>query len=170
MKLNHLNISGSITKHYSWEGYMNKVMLMVLVGLVIAVGNVQACDKCSKGYDHKAPAGEAVDEKLDKMTKDLNLSPEQGAQVQVILEEKMVKKQKILDEKHAAMQALHEEFQANLKEVLSAEQMKQWEARKDYCPDCKDGKLCKKCKLKKSKKERAKESKKAECPCHHGRK
>ncbi len=145
---------------------MNKVMLMVLVGLVIAVGNVQACDKCGKGYDHKAPAGEAVDEKLDKMTKELNLSPEQRAQVQVIWEEKMAKKQEIMDEKHAAMQALHEEFQAKLKGVLSEEQMKQWETKEDYCPDCRDGKLCKKCKLKKSKKE----SKKAECPCHHGRK
>ncbi len=149
---------------------MNKVMLMILVGLVIAVGNVHACDKCGKGYDHKVPAVEAVDERLDKMTKELNLSPEQRAQVQVILEERMAKKQKIMDEKHAAMQALHEEFQVNLKGVLSAEQLKQWEAEKDRCPDCKDGKLCKRCKLKKSKKESKKESPKAACPCHHGRK
>lgn len=149
---------------------MNKVVLMVLVGLAVAVGNAQACDKCSKAYDRKAPAVETIDERLDKMTKDLNLTPEQRAQVQVILEEKTAKKQKIMDEKHAAMEALHQEFQAKLKGVLSAEQLKQWEAGKDRCPDCKDGKLCKKCKFKKSRKESAKKSKEAGCPCHHGRK
>lgn len=132
------------------EDGMKRVMWMALAVLVIAAGSAQAnCGKCGKGDVPKEVMEEMVNDRLDQMTTNLKLSAEQRAQVEAIMKDKMAKKQAIMDQKEAAMKALHEDFLVKLKGVLSAEQMKQWETKKDKCPDCKDGKLCEKCKLKK---------------------
>ena len=119
---------------------MNKVIWMVLVGLTVTVGSAQAnCGHCDKLGTPKVSTEEMAAEKLDVMTKKLKLSVEQKAQVQIILKEKIEKMQQLMDQKHAAMQVLYEDYTAKLKGVLSEEQMKQWEAKKD-CYDKKDKK------------------------------
>lgn len=138
---------------------MNRVIGMVLVGLFISVVSAQAhCGKCGIGDAPKGEAQEMVTDKLDKMTKDLKLSAEQKAQVQSFMKEKMEKKHHIMEEKKAALDALHEEFKAKLKGVLSEEQMKKWESAQDEkgemrgkCPHGKKGKMCPVCQMKKEK-------------------
>ncbi len=87
-------------------------------------------------------------EKADKWAKDLKLDDEQKGKLQAAIQQKLEKKQQIMDEKHKAMDALHEEFKTNLSGFLSADQLKQWEEMKDksHCPMCKDGKMCDMCK------------------------
>ena len=132
---------------------MRKILFMVLAGLFVAAATAQAnCGRCGMGDMPKAQAQEPVKRHLDKMAKDLKLSDEQKARVEVIMKEKMEKKDRIMKEKMVAMDALHEEFKAKLKGVLSEEQMKKWEAGQEHkgemkgkCPYCKDGKMCAHC-------------------------
>jgi len=132
---------------------MGKVMWMVLAGLFLAVGSVQAdCGKCGAGdgvqMDHQA----MVNTHIDKMTKELALTAEQKIQLEAIMKEKLAKKEQIMAQKEASMKALHEEFKVKVKGVLSEEQMKKWEANKESrdakgdCP-CKD-KMCPECQKK----------------------
>jgi Spy/CpxP family protein refolding chaperone len=131
---------------------MKKVMWMVLAGLFIAVGSAQAhCGKCGMDDAPQAKEQGSADKDFDKMGKELKLTAEQKAQVKSIMEEKRQKKQAIMEQKQAAMAALHEEVKAKLKTVLSEEQVKAWEAKKEGCPLCKDGKPCKDCEAKKGK-------------------
>lgn len=126
---------------------MKKFFGVMLVALFLALGAASAqahCGKCGVGDAHpdmKAMAGE----KLEMMTKDLNLTDEQKTKVEAIMKAKMEKKEAIMDEKSKAMEALHEDFKAQLKQVLNEEQLKKWEALKDKCPMCKEGKMCEMC-------------------------
>jgi periplasmic protein CpxP/Spy len=156
-KFNKQNFS---SRTASKEDGMKRVIGMVLVGLFIAVGSAQAqCGKCGMGDEAKVERQDMVGEKLNQMSKDLKLSAEQRVQVESILKEKMEKKHQIMEQHKAAMEALHGEFKAKLKSVLSEEQMTKWEAQKDKmgdmkgkCPHCKKGEMCEKCKSKKGQK------------------
>lgn len=136
---------------------MKRILWLVLVVLFLTAGNLYAhCGKCGVGDEAVENAAAQVDEKVAKLTEDLGLDDEQKARLKVIIQEKMDKKQQIMADKHKAMDALHEDFQAKLKEVLTAEQFKKWEAIKadkagmeSKCPMCKEGKMCAMCLLKK---------------------
>lgn len=140
---------------------MNKVLAIVITALLLTSGNAQAhCGKCGVGDAPKSDIDTMLNEKTEMLTKKLNLTDDQKAKVQAILKEKMAKKQEIMDQKHNAMDALHEEFKAKLGAILTEEQMKNWEEMKKdsdgmmgKCPMCKDGKMCEVCKLKKGKSE-----------------
>ncbi|MCB9771904.1 MAG: hypothetical protein H6754_05085 [Candidatus Omnitrophica bacterium] len=138
---------------------MKKIIGLIVAGLLISSSQVFAhCGKCGVGDAHpESDVSAMVTKKSDMLAKELKLSDEQKTKVQAILKEKMDKKAKIMDEKHAAMTSLHEEFKAKLGTVLTPEQMKNWEAMMDKssekgvkCPMCKDGKMCKMCQLKKA--------------------
>lgn len=140
---------------------MQKIIGLIVAGLLISSSYAYAhCGKCGVGDAHpETDISAMVTEKSDMLAKELKLTDEQKAKVQTILAEKMDKKAKIMDDKHAAMTSLHEEFKTKLGTVLSPEQMKSWEAMMDKssekgvkCPMCKDGKMCKMCQLKKAEK------------------
>ncbi len=125
---------------------MTRILGMLVVGLFLAVGTAQAhCGKCGIGEASKSDMKAMGDAKLDMMKKELVLTDEQAAQVKQIMTAKMEKKQKLMDEKHKAMEALHDDFKAQLKGVLNEAQFKKWEEVKDRCPMCKDGKMCEMC-------------------------
>ena len=137
---------------------MNKMIWMVLIGLFVCTGSVQAnCGKCVMVDVPKADEQGMIKEHLDKMSSTLALTPEQKVQLEAIMKEKMAAKRQIMEHKEAAMKALQEQFKTKLKGVLTEEQMKKWEAKKEgqcdmkgKCPDCKKGKKCPKCQLKKA--------------------
>lgn len=143
---------------------MRKIIGIMLAGLFLVAGNASAhCGKCGIG---DAAQGEdmsaMVDERVSKMSKDLELNDEQKGKVAAIMNEKMEKKHALMEEHHKAMDALHEDFQTKLKGVLTEEQMKKWDEKKGdgHCPMCKDGKMCDKCKA----------MKKGHCPeCKDGK-
>jgi hypothetical protein len=87
------------------------------------------------------------------MTADLGLSDEQKGKVEAIMKEKMEQKKALKEEHRADMDSLHENFKAQLKGILTEEQMTKWEAMKDEhmakCPECKEGKMCPMCMKKK---------------------
>ena len=133
---------------------MKKILGATLIGLFLAVGMAQAhCGKCGVGEAAKPDMKAMGDAKLEMMKKELVLTDEQAAQVKEIIKIKMEKKEKIMDEKHKAMEALHEDFKVQLKGVLNEAQLKKWEEVKDNCPMCKDGKMCEMC-MKKGKGEK----------------
>lgn len=130
---------------------MKRILGIMLVGLFLAVGTAQAhCGKCGIGESAKPDMKAMAEAKLDMMKKELTLTDVQAAQIKEIMKAKMEKKEKIMDEKHKAMEALHEDFKAQLKGVLNEAQLKKWEEVKDKCPMCKDGKMCEMC-MKKAK-------------------
>lgn len=140
---------------------MNKVFAIMFASLLLVTGTAQAhCGKCGVG-DTDAPKADfdaMAKEKAEKLTQELKLTDEQKTQVQAIVKDKLAKKQALMDEKHKAMDALHEEFKTKLGAVLNPEQMKSWETMKsdpdnmkEKCPMCKDGKMCEMCAMKKGK-------------------
>lgn len=80
---------------------------------------------------HKEKSVESrVEHKIEKMTKYLELTPEQQAEIKPILTEKMTK-----------MKALHEESQGKIAEVLTDEQKAKVAEKKDKkFKQCKDKK------------------------------
>ena len=110
---------------------MKGMITLFFAGMLLIAGNAQAhCGKCGVGDAPKADKGDMIQEKTDKLAHELSLSDEQKVKVPAIITDKMAKKQQIMDEKHKAMDALHEEFQTKLKDVLNKEQMGKWEAMK----------------------------------------
>lgn len=151
---------------------MSKVILGLLISLFLMSANAQAhCGKCGIGDSPKEDMSSMVSSKVEKLTKELSLTDEQKGTVEGLIKEKMEKRHQIMEEKHKAMDALHEDFETKVNGVLTAEQKTKWETLKkdDHgamgCPDCKDGKMCKKCMLKKGHKKMA-----GHCPdCKDGK-
>lgn len=143
------------------EKAMKKSLGILLVVLFLTAGNALAhCGKCGMGDDSGMDMKAMAEEKVGKMAKDLSLNDEQKSRVAAIVKEKMEKKHAIMNEKHKAMDDLHEEYKGKLKEVLNEEQLKKWEKKKygveGKCPMCIDGKMCKKCKIKKDREGKSK--------------
>ncbi len=148
---------------------MKRILWMSLVVFFAVAGSAQAhCGTCGVGDENpgmgkkigkEMDMEKIVSEKIEKMTAELTLTPEQQEQVKQILQEKMERKRQIMEEKRAAMETLHEEVQAKMKATLTEEQIKKWdELKKDKpgmmgkCPHCEEGKMCPICaKMKKEK-------------------
>lgn len=138
---------------------MNKILAILLTSMFLIVGSAQAnCGKCGVGDAPKADVTAMIAEKVEMLTKELKLNAEQKMKVETLINEKMAKKQELREQKLKAMEALHEEFKAKLGNILTAEQMTNWEAMMKNpesmmakCPMCKDGKTCEMCLLKKKK-------------------
>ena len=142
---------------------MKRILWITLVVFLAVAGSAQAdCGKCGMGHGPEAgmemDMEKAVSEKIEKMTAELALTPEQQEQVKQIMQEKMERTRQIKEEKRAAMDALHKEVQAKMKAALTEEQLKKWEElKKDKpgmmgkCPHCEEGKMCPKCKMMKEK-------------------
>jgi hypothetical protein len=131
---------------------MKRMMGVALMIFLLAAGNAQAgCEKCGMHKGMKGADQVSLSERVDRMAAELDLNAEQKAQVEAIMKEKMARKEQIMAQKQASAASLQEEVRAKLQGVLSAEQMKKWEAMKGDCPLCKSGKPCKGCDSKKGK-------------------
>src|SRR3989338_7907298 len=85
-----------------------------------------------KGYHKKGFAkGETPEKRIEKMTKDLWLSQDQAAQLKALMTTKMEKKRALHEETKTKMQAIQDEYNASLKSLLTPEQLKKYEARKE---------------------------------------
>lgn len=81
-----------------------------------------------------APAGHKGHKRIAEMQERLKLTPDQSAKIQPILQEQRTKMQALRAEAksgdkaelRAKMQAIHQETSAQLKSILSEEQMAEW--------------------------------------------
>ena len=106
---------------------MKKLSLIVAV----ALGTVVACSMATAqeaGKDAAKKKGYSVDQRLERMTTQLNLTDEQKPKVKAVLEN-TAKKMKDLapEERREKGRALREEELKKFKEILTAEQYKKME-------------------------------------------
>ena len=114
---------------------MRKVTAMILTVLLMAAGSAYAgCGKCDMGAGAKSGQQASVDQSAGKMAADLKLTADQKVKVEAIMQAQKQKKQQLVERQQAETAALHEQLKAELKGVLSAEQMKKWDAAKKQCP------------------------------------
>lgn len=135
---------------------MKKVLGILLAVLFLAAGNAFAhCGKCGMGDEAEMDLSAIAEKKAGEMAKNLSLDDEQKNKIAPMIIEKMQRKRSLMEAKDKALDDIHANYEAKLKEVLNEEQFKKWESRKeglgDKCPMCKDGKICKKCKEMKGK-------------------
>jgi hypothetical protein len=106
--------------------------LIILTALLAFAGMATPvfahCGKCGVGDDKKVMD---VDAKVEKLTKKLGLSEDQANKLKPVLQEKMDKKKALYEKKKADMQALHDDYQAKLKGILTPEQLSKYEAMKE---------------------------------------
>ncbi len=122
-----------------------KKFIFVLVALVMltTAPAFAHCGKCGigdekghekggmKGEMTDASKGEMADKRIKKLTKQLDLSPEQAKQVEALMDTKMEKKKAIHEEVEKKMEAIREEYKAGLKSILTPEQLVKYESLKD---------------------------------------
>ena len=109
---------------------MKKLILLTAVIFMLTAASGFAGEE--KGHHEKgAKKGETAEKRIEKMTKDLGLSAEQAAQLKAIMATKMEKKKAIHEEIEKRMEAIHEEYNTSLKSILTPEQLKKYEARKE---------------------------------------
>lgn len=104
------------------KSMMTGVILSGLLTLTAPLSFVQAGSGCTMKCCQK----DSVDEKLKKLTKELNLTAEQQASIKTILEEKKVKQDGVREQ----MQTMSEETRAKIDAVLTAEQKTKHDAMK----------------------------------------
>jgi Spy/CpxP family protein refolding chaperone len=73
---------------------------------------------------------ERVDKKMEKMTKNLDLTPEQQTAIRAILQQKFEEGQKVHEEVREKMKALHDTTQSAIQAELTPEQKEKYEAQK----------------------------------------
>ena len=109
---------------------MKRFLVLFTLLLALAGSNALADDK-------KADHGKTmtVDQKLDKISQELNLTADQRAQLKPILEDQMKQYEAISndtslseDAKKGKKMSLKKSFQAQMQSVLTAEQRQKWEA------------------------------------------
>jgi len=107
---------------------LTNVLIAAFVMSFLIAGQAMAhCGKC--GLGDKDNAG-WLDAKMEKMTKNLELSDEQAAEIRAIMEEKMEKKSAIKADKMDKIEAVKEEYSAKIKAVLNDEQNAKYEEMK----------------------------------------
>lgn len=107
---------------------MKKLIILTVLLAFAGVTPVFAhCGKCGVGDDKKVMD---VDAKVEKLTKKLGLSEDQANKLRPVLQEKMDKKKALKEKKMADMQAIHDDYQAKLKGILTPEQLTKYEAMK----------------------------------------
>jgi Spy/CpxP family protein refolding chaperone len=87
---------------------------------------------CVAGAGHaQQNKGQAGSEKagIERMSKELGLSPEQKTKVQAIFDAEKKKVEAIFDEERKQLQAVQEETRSSLQAVLTPEQMKKLEQK-----------------------------------------
>lgn len=102
------------------KSIVTSVLFSALFGLAASL--VQA----EMGPGKKGPHEFSVDEKIERMTKDLNLTSDQKATIKTILEERKTKMESLKNQ----MEALHEETHSKIAATLTADQKAKFEAKK----------------------------------------
>lgn len=107
---------------------MNKTVLtgVFLSGLLTAMIPVTTLH-ADYGRGKKGPHEFSVDEKVERMTKKLDLTSEQQSSIRTILEDKKSKMQSL----HEQMKTLQDETQQKIDAVLTAEQKAKHEEMKN---------------------------------------
>jgi len=102
--------------------------LLTVLLLLCAVPVFAHCGMC--GFDKKGSMSteDRVAKKMEKMTAGLGLTEEQIPQVENLITEKLDKKKAIKDTMRKEMDAVREEFSANIKALLTDEQKEKYEA------------------------------------------
>ncbi|MCA9407923.1 MAG: hypothetical protein H6755_08070 [Candidatus Omnitrophica bacterium] len=110
---------------------------LVLTIAVLALSSAPAFAHCGTCGIGEAKGSKMMDkenwmkEKMDKMSEELGLSPEQVTQVEGIMKTKMEKKKAVHDEAENKMEEIKAEYKESLKGVLTPEQLEKYEAMKD---------------------------------------
>jgi hypothetical protein len=114
---------------------MKKVLILLAVSIFFSLSSfAQSC--CSKKAKTGAKAQVTVNQKVEKMTAQLNLSEEQAEEITQILEKHRAKAQKL----KAKKAVLKEKQEAKINALLTAEQKEQRLANKEgksCCGACK---------------------------------
>jgi protein CpxP len=98
----------------------------------IVLGALVACGVATAQDTNKAPGkakrGFSVDQRLERLTKDLSLTDEQKPKVKAVLEETGKKIQALApDQRREKMKTIREEEATKMKEILTADQFKKYE-------------------------------------------
>lgn len=98
------------------------------------------CGHCGVGEDGKAMGNkEHVDQKLDNLSKKLGLTDQQKSAIRPALEEFWSKKETMMKDHMAQMDALHADKKAKIVAVLTPEQEAKWEKMQEDMPMKKGG-------------------------------
>jgi len=118
---------------------INKLSLVASV----ALGALMACGTLANAQDTKDNGGKkggrapmlSVEERMDRLTKDLGLTDDQKPKIKAVLEEQDKKRQELRgiprDERASKMQALMDEQDKKFKEILKPDQYEKWEKLRD---------------------------------------
>jgi Spy/CpxP family protein refolding chaperone len=102
---------------------MNKVMGSVLLSGFLALGGLVQAGEGKAGH------GYSIEHKMEKLTKKLNLTPDQQASIRAILEEQKAKKEGLTSKEQK--QAVRLETQQRIRAVLTDEQKAKYDAIKN---------------------------------------
>lgn len=125
---------------------MKKIVLSAAFALVGTFAMAQHSGK----VHHKDPAQmeQRRDEKLKMMQNDLNLTDAQVEKIKALHEKRMAERKAMEPQlqaerqaKHDAWKAKNEQHKAELKQILTAEQYKKWEAKRDDEKERKDKRI-----------------------------
>ncbi len=107
----------------------------------MALGGLLACSPLATAQDTKAgqdkggKRGPGLEQQLERLTTDLKLTDAQKPKVKAVLEESMKQRQGLRDvpedQRREKMRAIMEEQQKKLKEILTPEQLEQWQKQRD---------------------------------------
>jgi Spy/CpxP family protein refolding chaperone len=107
------------------------VIAAVALGAVLACSNAIAQDSTDKGGKGGKRGFPTVQERLDRMTKDLTLTDDQKPKVKAALEEqdKVMQGARDLpqDERRSKMRQSRDDLSKKLKDILTPDQYKKWE-------------------------------------------
>lgn len=111
------------------------IAVLLMAGMASFAQEAQAEKVCTKG-EKKCPSTE---KKLEKMTEELTLTPDQQTQIKGLLEAQKVIKQEAAEK----MEKEHTAMDAKLKTILTAEQYTKWsENKKEGKKKCCKKKKC----------------------------
>jgi len=128
---------------------LNKTLALVaLVGGGLLAGTaLQAQDSTNTppaGEHHGGPGmrkAPNIDQMVDKMAKDLNLTDDQKVKVKAVMEDQMAKAKELREnttlspeEKRTKMKEMREAHIAKMKEILTAEQFEKWQKHAQQRP------------------------------------
>ena len=109
------------------------IAVLALGGLLAVTTNVSAQDAKEKRGDRRG--GPAVQERVDRMATELQLTDEQKTKVKAVMEEQGKKMQELRDatpeQRREKFQAMREEMDKKMKAILTPEQQTKWEKMRE---------------------------------------
>ncbi|OVE75792.1 hypothetical protein BVX98_06965 [bacterium F11] len=106
-----------------------KKILITLGAVVLFNGSVifAHCGQCAVSEKSDSKINNEINRKVQKMSKDLDLTAKQQKEISAAMQTKQDKSQAIWSKRHDEMSQVAEEYKAQMKSILSAEQYKKYE-------------------------------------------